>query len=228
MEKMILRMDQLLATAFLLNIKRISNLDIKILKETFLSKNPNYEFNALKTSNIINLIKIENEKISLKDDLTLNVNLIEKFKQIADPLYKDITIEEFMLRKINYLNRIDVETIDKIFCKTQLKELNRLDNKGYLTTIWYDDIPNDDCKQIRLSNYGNRQLFKIEYKAELEDFIKRLDSLGYNAALVNDFLLTQDLESLPVFSILKIERFEEYCMVFNRNMYKQKTPTLKK
>ena len=61
--------------------------------------------------------------------------------------------------------------------KTQLKELNRLDNKGYLTTVWYDDIPNDDCKEIKLSNYGNRQLFNIEYMEYINNICTLNESL---------------------------------------------------
>lgn len=63
-------------------------------------------------------------------------------------------------------------------------------------------------------------LRKVEkYDSIREEDIKKfqatLKALRYDASLLDDFLLTQDL-SLPVALVLKVESFDQFCTMYDR------------
>ena len=82
-----------------------------------------------------------------------------------------------------------------------LEELDKLDDKGYLTTFWEEYAIYDDTKVIALSDYGKVQLFKIDRADEVEKFKEKLRTLRYDVNVLDDFLLKQDLE-LGAFTVL--------------------------
>lgn len=226
MVKTKLQMEQIVAAALLLNFESISSLDISLLAEDFLKKNTSYEINELNLLYLNKYIKIENEKISLKEGLTLesyipenNSNLRKRLEQIAGARirkhFQNFDLEEFILRKINHHIELSESDIDRLYCKIQQEEIKKLEEKRYLTTYWYDDCIYDDYKITKLSNYGKLKLFKIDYPKELERFIEELKSLRYDTSLLDDYLLKQDLE-LPVWSILNKERIDEFCRDYDR------------
>ena len=226
MVKTKLEMEQIIAGALLLNFDNISNVDISLLAEDFLKRNPNYSLDAKNSGYINKYIKIQNGQISLKDGLNVDSyipenesNLRKRLEQIAGTRIRKyletFNIEEFMLRKIKHYSRLQVDIIDSLLCKKQQEELDKLDDKGYLTTFWEAEAIYDDTKVITLSDYGKIKLFKINYTEELERFIEELKSLRYDIDLLDDFLLKQDLE-LPVWSILNIENLEQFCNDYDR------------
>ena len=226
MVKTKLEMEQIIAGALLLNFDNISNVDISLLAEDFLKKNPNYSLDAENSDYINKYIKTQNGQISLKDGLNMDSyipenesNLRKRLEQIAGARIRKyletFNIEEFMLRKIKHYSRLQVDIIDSLLCKKQQEELEKLDDKGYLTTFWEEDAIYDDTKVIALSDYGKIKLFKIDYAEELGRFIEELKSLRYDINLLDDFLLKQDLE-LPVWSVLNIENLEQFCNDYDR------------
>ncbi len=168
MAKTILHTEQLVAGA-LLQFDDISSLDIFLLTQDFLKRNPNYQLNSLKLDYLKNYIKITDGKISLKDGITVesyiseNKSTLEKrLEQIAgtcvNKYFQYFDIEEFMLRKIEYYGSIKEESIDNIFSKTQQKELKKLAKKGYITTTLQDEVI---YNEIRLTDLGKLKFDKL-------------------------------------------------------------------
>lgn len=226
MKKTILDTEQMIAAALLLNFDNISSIDISLLIEDFLRKNPGYEFSDVNSEYLNKYIKSENNKISLKNELNMDSyipentsNLQTRLQQIAGThirkYLKNFDMEEFMLRKIKYYSGIEVDSFDRLLCKKQQEELNKLDDKGYLTAYWKEDSIYDDYKVIDLSDYGRLRLFKLDYPIELQRFIEELKSLRYDTSILDDFLLKQDLQ-LPIWKILNTKNLEEFCNEYDR------------
>lgn len=227
MVKTKLNMEQIVAAALLLNFENISSVDITLLAEDFLRKNPNYELNAEDLGYINKYIKSENGKISLKDGLDMSSyipenesSLRKRLEQIAGARIRKyletFDIEEFILRKIKRYSSIREDSIDSIFCKIQATTLKTLDDKGCLTTVWNNDVIYDDYRETRLSQYGNLRLFKIDYAKELARFIEELKSLRYDISILDDYLIMQNLE-LPVWTILDVAKIDEFCNNYDRS-----------
>ncbi|MBQ2873218.1 MAG: hypothetical protein IJE89_04405 [Bacilli bacterium] len=226
MVKTKLGMEQIIAGALLLNFDSISSVDIKLLSEDFLRKNPDYSLDAENPGYINNYIKTEDGKRSLKDGLHMSSyipenksNLQKRLGQIAGARIRKyletFDMEEFMLRKIEFYSRIRVDDIDNILCKKQQEELKKLDDKRYITSYWEEECIHDDSKVIALSEYGKLRLFKINNSNEIDRFIEVLKTLRYDIDLLDDFLLKQDLD-MPVLSILNIENLESFCHTYDR------------
>ena len=127
----------------------------------------------------------------------------------------NLDMEEFLLRKIKYYSKIQVDIIDNQLCKKQQEELDKLDEKGYLTIYWEEKAIYDDTKVISLSDYGKLKLFKVDYANEIARFIEELKSMRYDTSLLDDFLLKQDLE-MPIWSILNVEALDKFCNDYDR------------
>ena len=226
MVKTNLEMEQIVAGALLLGFKNVNKVDITLLAEDFLKKNPDYNLKELELDYLLKYVKIENGTISLKDNYVLGLYIPEndstlekRLEQITGARVRKylntFDMEEFLLRKIEYYSVIHTDDMDSLFCKKQQEELNKLDNKGYLTTYWTEDAIYDDTKVTTLSNYGRLKLFKIDYSEELTRFTEELKSMRYDTSLLDDFLLKQDLE-LPVWNVLNIENLEQFCNDYDR------------
>lgn len=211
MSKVKLSMEQIVAGALLLNFESMSSIDISLLTEDFLKKNPDYKFTSDDFSYLNKYIQSENEIISLRTGLTMNTyvpenrsNLRKRLGQIAGARIRKyletFDMEEFMLRKIKYYSGAVIPNL----CQNEQDELNKLNAKGYLT------ISGDgDSKVISLSSSGMLRLFKIDYTEEIERFSETLKSLRYAPSLLDEFLINQDLR-LPVSTILNIKNFEQF------------------
>ena len=219
-------MEQIIAGALLLGFDNISKVDLKLLYEDFLNKNPNYSFDAEETGYINRYIKTENDKIVLKDGLTLDSYLPEeestlrvRLEQMARAgvrrYIETFNMEEYLLRKIKHYTSIEVDNIDNFLCEKEQEELAKLDEKGYTTSYWEEDCVYDDTKVIALSDYGKVQLFKIDRADEVEKFKEKLRTLRYDVNVLDDFLLKQDLE-LGAFTILNIVNFRYFCSAYDR------------
>lgn len=226
MVKTNLEMEQIIAGALLLGFKNLSKVDITLLAEDFLKKNPDYNLKELELDYLLKYVKIENGIISLKDNYVLGLYIPEndstlekRLEQIAGARIRKylntFDMEEFLLRKIEYYSVLHTDDIDNLLCKKQQEELNKLYDKGYLTTYWLEDAIYDDTKVTTLSDYGRLKLFKIDYFEELTRFTEELKSMRYDTSILDDFLLKQDLE-LPVWSVLNIENLEQFCNDYNR------------
>ena len=226
MVKTNLDMEQIIAGALLLGSENVSKVDITLLAEDFLKKNPGYNLKELELDYLSKYVKIENGKISLKDNYVLGLYIPEndstlekRLEQIAGACIikylNNFDMEEFLLRKIEYYSVIHEDGIENLLCKKQQEKLKKLDDKGYLTTYWIEDAIYDDTKVTTLSQYGRLKLFKIDNSEDISRFVEELKSLRYDVSLLDDFLLKQDLE-LPIWNILNIENLEQFCNDYDR------------
>ena len=226
MVKTSLAMEQIIAGALLLGFDRFYSVDITLLVEDFMKKNPSYELKDLDWEYIHKYIKSKNGEITLKDGLTMesympenSSNLRKRLEQIAGARIRKyinaLDIEEFVLRKINKHIELSESDIQRLYCDKQQETIKLLDEKGCLTRYWEDDCIYDDYRITKLSNQGKLRLFKIDYAEELTRFIEELKSMRYDTSLLDDFLLKQDLE-LPVWSILNVEALDNFCKEYDR------------
>ena len=79
MVKTNLEMEQIVAGALLLGFKNVSKVDITLLAEDFLKKNPDYNLKELELDYLRKYVKIENGTISLKDNYVLGLYKIFKY-----------------------------------------------------------------------------------------------------------------------------------------------------
>ena len=225
MEKKTIAVEQIMAEALLLGFDRIDSTDITIFFDEFLEKNPNYTVDVETLDYISKYIKNVRGRIFLKDNLNLNSHLKDynctlkkRLEQIAgsnviDAL-KNFNLEEFILIKINHYGGISCEYLEDYFCKIQMEELNKLEDKGYIESIWKDEAIYDNYKVIRLSDFGKRELFKYRNAKEMERFTHKLQSLRYDVSILDGYLLRQDLKE-PASSFLNIDEFDKYCNDLN-------------
>lgn len=216
--------EQLIAGA-LLKFERVSSLDISLLSKDFLKRYPNYEFSDVELGYLKDSVEVENGIISLKNGL----NIRKRLEQIAGNhiinYFQEFDIEEFILRKIEYYSGVREERIDTVFCKAQQDEVKKLEEKGYLTTNWQDDVIYDDYRETKLSNYGKLRLFKIDNAKEVKGFIELLKSMRYDITLLDDFFIKQDLD-MPVWSILDLIKLDEFCNCYDRAIHENSTLTI--
>ena len=219
-------MEQIIAGALLLGFDNISKVDLELLSLDFWNKNSDYSIDAEEQGNINRYIKTENDKISLKEGLTLDSYLPEEESSLRVRLeqmaregvrryIETFNMEEYLLRKIKHYTSIEVDNIDNFLCKMEQEELAKLDEKGYITSYWEEDCIYDDTKVIALSDYGKVQLFKIDRADEVGKFKEKLRTLRYDVNALDDFLLKQDLE-LGAFTILNIVNFRYFCSAYDR------------
>lgn len=225
MAKTILHTEQLVAGA-LLYFERVSSLDISLLTKDFLKRYPDYELSDMELDYLKDYVEVEEGKISLKNELSLDSyvpqnksSLRKRLEQIAGArirkYFQEFDIEEFMLRKIEHHSGVREDSMDSIFCKIQQEELKKLGEKGYLTTTWQDDAIYDDYRETRLSDFGKLRLFKIDNAKEIRRFIEILKAMRYDTRLLDDFLIKQDLD-MPVWSVLDLVKLDEFCNCYDR------------
>lgn len=217
MKEKITILQQIIIGGFI-KFKELKILDIRVLVETLQVKTGiNIDDEELdKTIEQINsiggLIKLDILSSNfLSNETLLQSNLITDF-------YKQLDIEEFVLRKVNSLNGLRFDDTDIFFNKNEQDVLNKLDDKGYLTTVWNDDFIYDDYKETKLSQWGKRELFGIDNSEEIMTFKQTLKDSGYDITLVNDFLRSQDFDQ-PADTILTIDNFTSFCCTYDRCPY---------
>lgn len=166
-----LKIVRIIAEALLLDFENISNMDIKLLAKSFLEKNPHYEFDSSSSVDILKYIRIENDKISLKDGLNLDSYIIEdkmklrtKLQEIAGDIvinhFQDFDLNKFILKKIYCYSSIKSTKIKDMFCKKEQPKLIELVKNGYVKR---SDI------EIKLTDAGKLELALKDYLAEEND-----------------------------------------------------------
>lgn len=224
MEKTKLHKEQMIAGG-LLKFESVSNLDIAVLIFDFFHKYPDYEVNNDELASIRDYVEINDGVISLKSGLNLEsilgneLTLRERLEQIAGDCInnycQNLDIEEFILRKIDHRSGVIEDRKNNLFCKIQQEKLKKLEEKGYVITIWQREAIYDDYREIKLSIFGKLKLFKIDSAKEISRFTEMLKSMRYDTNLLDDFLLKQDLD-MPVWSVLDLEKLAEFCSFYDR------------
>lgn len=228
MVKTKLGIEQIIAGALLLGFDRVSNVDITLLSEDFLRKNPNYSLDGENPGYINKYITVKNGNILLEDGLDMDSyipenesSLRKRLEQIAGACIREyletFNMEEYVLRKINSHYELSEGDIERLYCKRHQEEIKKLEEKGYITRFWEDGFCYDDEKITKLSDSGRVALFKLNNADEIERFTEELKILRYDTSLLDDFLLKQDLE-FPVWNILSIENLEQFCKDYDRSI----------
>lgn len=168
----------------------------------------------------ITLEEILNSKYftNVSDNYTKLQTLSKVQSDVIKEFFKELDIEEFVLRKVQFLGGFPIDYTERFFNGIQQEKLNKLYDKGYLEVVWKDDIIYDDYRETRLSHSGLQMLFKIDNAQELLEFKQQLKISGYDINLIDDFLRSQNL-SQGAHSILNIENFNMFCNIYDRCPY---------
>lgn len=195
-------------------LKTKTGIDIKEEEVEGLKNYTNSKGGTLRLEEVLNLKSLTN----YPDNYAKLQTLSKMQGDVIEEFFLALDIEEFVLRKVQFLNRFPTESTERFFNEIQQKELNKLYDKGYLEVVWNDDVIYDDYRETRLSHSGLQWLFKIDNTQELLVFKDELKISGYDVNLVDDFLRSQDL-SQPVPSILNLENFNMFCHIHDRCPY---------
>jgi len=214
--------EQLVAAGLLLEIQEINAVDISLLFQDFIKKNRDFILKESKLTKIEKYVKSDNGRIYLKDGLSLDLyiqeigtSLRKELEKIAGECvikhFENFEMEDFVLKKIEHYFSIEIDILDKFFCKNQLIAINKLNEKGYLTTdypVGAEEL--EDYKMLKLSEYGYMKVFKINNAEELERFCEKLEYIDcYDTSVLNNYLMEQDLK-LPINEIFDIVKFKQY------------------
>lgn len=175
-----------------------------------------------------NIVLSLNNKLSF--DTLINkygISLKRKFEVVQGRIVKDyldnISTEEFVLRKIRYLEigKINKKYPTDFLHNEQIIAMQELISQGYLTTSWDDYINDDNYRMIELTQKAKLLLFVLDNEKEIKRFKKDLICLNYDYTLINNYLMSQDLYE-DIDKILNAEKFYNYCLGFNLYPYMPK------
>lgn len=146
-------------------------------------------------------------------NMMINNTLLERTQgDIVKRYLNNLNIEEFVLRKIKLLGVGCVTADDLInsFSIVQINILKGLYKKGYIMNYVQKDSEYGDYEAIKLTKRGELYLFLIDNKNDVEKFVRKLKANGYNALLVEAYLITQEL-SRSSLELLTLEKFLNFC-----------------
>lgn len=148
-----------------------------------------------------------------------NVQLEQKQSDIVKKYLNNMSLSEFVLRKIKLYGYIpiDKEYISDFFSVSEIVELKKLIKDGYLIDYWEEACIYDDYHVVELTKKGEVSLFSSDNSRKIDAFFKSL-GIEYdegNKSIKEDFLMTQNLD-LKVRDILNIDSFIAFCRDYDR------------
>lgn len=220
-----------LVSGLLLKFNEFDSYDLGLLMYE-LSKNYEVDMKDFEIGSLKDYIKVNDEVVSLNDKITFDtqinnygIKLRRKLEVMQGRDVKgyldNISTEEFVLRKIKYLNDVSVLETDEYLRLKDQNVLEGLFEYGYLTTVWNDDVNEDNYQVIKLTQKAKLSLFIIDNIKEINRFKKELISLNYDYTLIDNYLMAQDLDD-DLDKILNAEKFYNYCLGFNIYPYMPK------
>ncbi len=125
-------------------------------------------------------------------------------------MLKKVEIE--LLKIFDDLDLIYDFELNQFFSKEELEIIIGLEEKGYLTRIAQDDEDLDSEKcGYQLSKRGRLLIFKIQNRERIQTFANCLKALRYDSSLLDEYLLTQDLNK-PLSLIFNIVSFNAFYL----------------
>ena len=168
---------------------------------------------------------IEDNKIFFKEGYDFTTILNNGY-QIKDVLYNlqgtyihlffdNLDLDEFVLRKIEYLNYIKKEELQDKLTKEEYKIAIALLQKGFLMIPWIQDgTIYNDFEALTLSKEGEVYLYIKDNQEQINLFKNELISNGYNPDLLFMYLATKNLDS--DFSVLfNVESFRLFGQIYD-------------
>ena len=206
----VLYSEQLLAAA-LTKFSKVSAIDLAILSADFQNKYPQFYITYGKVDELKDYIDYKDSTISLKSNITLDSKLKEKLFEIAGDNIKkymeNLSILEFVLRKLDYLNEVSLEELKNTFSDIQLDEIEKAYCFGLVEVN----------SKIKLSKEGQKFLFKKDNAAKLDDFKAIMKARRYNADLIEEYLNMVNLKHLANV-ILSVDNFISSVDLFKQNV----------
>ena len=202
--------EQLLSAA-LTKFSKVSAIDLAILSAGFQNKYPQFFITYGKVDELKDYVDYKDSTISLKPNLSMDSTLKEKLSKIAGENIKEymenLTILEFVLRKLDYLNEVSMEELKNNSSDIQLDELEKAYCFGLVEVN----------SKIKLSKEGQKFLFKKDNAAKLEDFKAIMEARRYSSDLIEEYLNIVNLKH-PVNVILSIDNFISNVDLFKQNV----------
>ena len=155
-----------------------------------------------------------NEDWFLKHWGTFDNKILERLQGSIVKEYMDnLDMLMFTLRKIRLfgLGCVVKETLFESFSSKQLKCIDELYQKSLIEDYVQEDSRYGNYVAVRLTQEGKLQLFKIDNKNAIENFLKIVRYNGYSDMLVDQFLLEQDLDG-NCYEILNLINYNDFCL----------------
>ena len=141
--------------------------------------------------------------------------LEEKQGEFMKTYLESLSVEDFVLLKINELGTVSEYAMSSVFCDEQEKYISKLVEDLKVVYVWNDDVPHDDYQEVQLTFLGKARVFELQYKEQIDEFRELLISSGYDESLIPDFLRAQDFDR-DVYDILNLDNFLYYCSKYDR------------
>ncbi len=193
---------------------RFTSLDISLLMQKFLKLNPDFSIKSCTFDELKKYIKRDKDVFYIdsksKNKVSINNTLKMLLNEDVNKFFASFDVVEFILRKVTFYTEVKEEQINQIFSDVEQAIIEKLVSKELL--IW-ECI--DNHKILKLSKLGKLKLFKIDNACEVEEFIKSLETMRYDVTIIDEFLLTQDLDK-EVNNILNISQLEKFSNTYDR------------
>ena len=219
-----IKKGQIIAGAILLGFDWIDEDSIKMLADSFIKDNPEYNYLDYNAKEYLKYLSHQGNKYILvrkqyeeggyiKPDAAVELdNLVGP--EITE-FYQNLNIEKFVLLKLWNIVSYSSQNEDLLFSKFEQEYLRKLKEKGCLE-ITADETSLTGESQVTISKRGGLELFKYLHPDDLDRFKDELKIKRINTDILDDFLIEQEilihstiLEDVG--DVLTVERLEEYC-----------------
>ena len=102
---------------------------------------------------------------------------------------KNIISDEMILRRIAAHKPFSMDSLKTKFNEREQETIVHLLDEGLLIVTWNDEIPHQDFQELQLTQKGRAILFKSNYSSLVSSFCDQLVTEGYDASLLDGFLL---------------------------------------
>lgn len=155
-----------------------------------------------------------NEECLMRYWGSVDSKILEKIQgNIVKEYMDNLDVFMFTLRKIRLfgLGCVVKETLFESFSSKELKCIDELYQKSLIEDYVQEDSRYGNYVAVRLTQEGKLQLFKIDNKNVIENFLKIVRYNGYSDMLVDQFLLEQDLDG-NCYEILNLINYNDFCL----------------
>lgn len=201
-------------SGLLLRFGKANLIDVKVVQDDLFNR-----YGILMSSSVLDYNGIHNFIMKIEDNYYplegSSKWLEDKQGDFMSVYFSDLSVEEFVLLKINELGAISEYQISSVFCNEQEEIISKLIEDLKVVYVWNDDIPYDDYQELQLTFFGDAMVFQLQNSTELDEFKKMLSKEGYDVSLVTEFLNVQDF-SRNIYEILSLDNFLQFCYKYDR------------
>lgn len=214
--------EQLLAS-LLLKFKSIDHLALKLIGDEISKiKYVTFRFESTDIKSYIEETpfgyRVKEESLDDEGNILPNVKVILEgyIDEVVNTYMNNLNVEDLVIKKVADMEILTPADISHKFSEEENKSIRGLVENGILVNIWDDDITNKEYMQVILSDTGKKRAFELTFPEYVEEFRKLVASSGYDASLIDEFLIVQDY-SKGVYEILNLDNFLKYCESIGKN-----------